>query len=236
MLIDQDLQQLIKVILVVVGAILPIVNPVGSAPMFLAMTHGADSATRRALAGSIAVNSFLLLMGSLLLGNFVLRLFGLSIPVVQFAGGLVLCRLGWKLLSDDAPAAPTDTGPADTQLIMRAFYPLTLPLTVDPGAISVAVAIGANHAHNVESVLVAIVGAIVGVVIISFTVWLAYRYAERVSTWLGHTKMMVVLRLSAFIVLCIGVQIAWNGAKALIEELANPSEPAAMPFAPAAGK
>ena len=61
-------------------------------------------------------------------------------------------------------------------------------------------------------------------------------YAAGVWRWLGHTKMRVVLRLSAFSVLCIGVQIAWNGAKALIEELANPSEPAAMPFAPAAGK
>ena len=93
MLIDQDLQQLLKVILVVVGAILPIVNPIGSAPMFLAMTHGSDSATRRVLAGRIAVNSFLLLMGSLLLGNFVLRMFGLSIPVVQTCTDRDACRL-----------------------------------------------------------------------------------------------------------------------------------------------
>jgi multiple antibiotic resistance protein len=229
MVLDQDLQQLLKVILVVVGAILPIVNPIGSAPMFLAMTHGSDSATRRVLASRVAVNSFLLLMGSLLLGNFVLRMFGLSIPVVQVAGGLVLCRLGWQLLSDETPAAPAEAVPSDTLVIARAFYPLTLPLTVDPGAISVAIAIGANHAHNVESVLVAILGAVIGVVIIALSVWLAYRYAERVSAWLGHTKMMAVLRLSAFIVLCIGVEIAWNGAKALIGELANPPVPQATP-------
>ncbi len=103
---DEDLQQLIRAILLVVGAILPIVNPVGSAPMFLAMTHGADSTTRRTLAGLVAVNSFVLLLGSLIFGNFVLRLFGLSVPVVQLAGGLVLCSLGWRLLTEAAPTAP----------------------------------------------------------------------------------------------------------------------------------
>ncbi len=82
-----------------------------------------------------------------------------------------------------------------------------------------AVTIGANHASNITRILISIVGATIGVVIIAATVWLAYRYAERVAHWLGHTRLMVVLRLSAFIVLCIGVQIAWNGAKALVEEL-----------------
>jgi multiple antibiotic resistance protein len=133
-MLDEDLQQLVKAILLVVGAILPIVNPVGSAPMFLAMTHGADSKTRSTLAGLVAINSFVLLLGSLIFGNFVLRLFGLSVPVVQLAGGLVLCSLGWRLLTDDNPAAVPTAAPQDFNAISRAFYPLTLPLTVDPGA------------------------------------------------------------------------------------------------------
>ena len=217
-MLDEDLQQLVKAILVVVGAILPIVNPLGSAPMFLAMTHGADTSTRSTLARQIALNSFLLLMGSLILGNFVLKLFGLSVPVVQLAGGLVLCSLGWRLLTDDDPAPPV-AAPQEATAISRAFYPLTLPLTVDPGAISAAVTIGANHSSNITRILIAVVGATIGVVIIAATVWLAYRYAERVAQWLGHSRLMVVLRLSAFIVLCIGVQIAWNGTRALVEEL-----------------
>ena len=216
-MLDEDLQQLVKAILVVVGAILPIVNPLGSAPMFLAMTHGADTPTRSTLAGLVAFNSFLLLMGSLVFGNFVLKLFGLSVPVVQLAGGLVLCSLGWRLLTDDDPAPPV-AAPEQCSAISRAFYPLTLPLTVDPGAISAAVTIGANHSSNITRILIAIVGATIGVVIIAASVWLAYRYAERIAQWLGHSRLMVVLRLSAFIVLCIGVQIAWNGTKALVEE------------------
>jgi multiple antibiotic resistance protein len=227
-MLAHDLTQFLSVILLVVGALLPIVNPIGSAPMFLAMTRGTDSVTRSALAQRIAVNSFLLLFGSLIFGNFVLRLFGLSIPVVQVAGGLVLCRLGWKLLDDDAPTPQPDVKVDESYVIARAFYPLTLPLTVDPGAMSVAVAIGANHSHNIQSVLVAIVGAIIGVMGIAICVWLSYRYAERVSHWLGHTRMMAILRLSAFIVLCIGVQIGWNGVKGLLEEL-SPVTTAAPP-------
>ncbi len=225
-LVDDDLRQMLRAVLVVVGAILPIVNPVGSAPIFLAMTRGADSTTRSVLAGLVAVNSFVLLLGSLIFGNFVLRLFGLSVPVVQLAGGLVLCALGWRMLTEDAPTAPQEATPQQADSIARAFYPLTLPLTVDPGAISVAVTIGANHSTSISKVLIALLGAIIGVAIIAASVWLTYRYAERVAIWLGHTRLMVVLRLSAFIVLCIGVQIAWNGVKALVEEL---------PFAPVQG-
>ena len=217
-MLDEDLQQLVRAILLVIGAILPIVNPVGSAPIFLAMTHGADTKTRSTLAGLVAVNSFVLLLGSLIFGNFVLRLFGLSVPVVQLAGGLVLCSLGWRMLTDDAPTATPQAAPQGADAISRAFYPLTLPLTVDPGAISVAVTIGANHASSITRIIIALMGAIIGVAVIAASVWLTYRYAERVALWLGHSRLMVVMRLSAFIVLCIGVQIAWNGVKALVEE------------------
>lgn len=217
---DHDLAHLATIFLVVVGALLPIVNPIGSAPMFLAMTHGADEATRSELARRVGANTFLLLMGSLAFGNFVLRIFGLTVPVVQFAGGLVLCALGWKLLSDDTPAVRASEGaPVRYDAAANAFYPLTLPVTVDPGAIAVAVAIGANHSHQVEVLAAGIIGATFAVLVIAVSVGIAYRYAGDLSKWLGHTKMTALLRLSAFIVLCIGVQITWNGVKGLLAQL-----------------
>ncbi len=214
-----DLRHFVVAFALVVAGLLPIVNPVGSAPMFLAMTAGSSRKARQELALKIAINSFLLLMGSLIFGAFVLKLFGLSVPVVQLAGGAVLSALGWNLLTHDAPA-PTDVAPLpDDMAMMRAFYPLTLPLTVDPGAIAVAITLGANRAHGVERVLIAFIAALCAVALIAVIVWLAYRYAERVSKWLGHSRTMVVLRLSAFTVLCIGVEIAWNGARALLSEV-----------------
>lgn len=219
-MISDDIRQFLTALLLVVGSLLPIVNPVGSAPMFLAMTRGADVATRQVLALKIAINTFVLIMGSLIFGAYVLKIFGLSVPVVQVAGGAVLCALGWNLLNQDAPPPPSASDRIDSNVVfMRAFYPLTLPLTVDPGAISVAITVGANRAHGVERVLIGFAAGIVGTLIISLCVWIAYRYAQRVAHWLGHTRLMVVLRLSAFIVLCIGVEITWNGIRALASEL-----------------
>ena len=218
-MIAEDIRHFLTALLLVVGSLLPIVNPVGSAPMCLVMTHGADLSTRQTLALKIAINTFLLLMGSLIFGAYVLKVFGLSVPVVQVAGGAVLCALGWNLLNQDAPQPTADEKVDTSAVFLRAFYPLTLPLTVDPGAISVAITVGANHAHGVERVIIGFAAGVTGTALISICVWLAYRYAQRVALWLGHTRMMVVLRLSAFIVLCIGVEITWNGIRALATEL-----------------
>ena len=226
--ISDDLRYFLTALLLVVGGILPIVNPVGSAPMFLAMTHGADEDTRAMLAAKVAVNAFLLIMGALIFGAYVLKVFGLSVAVVQVAGGAVLCALGWNMLSSEPSTNPGTPMPGEA-MITRAFYPLTLPLTVDPGALAVAVTVGANHAHGVQRVVIAFLGGIVGTAVISASVWLAYRYAPRVAKWLGHTRVMIVLRLSAFIVLCIGVEIAWNGVKSLATELSFAPPQAAQP-------
>ena len=120
-----DFAQLFGAILVVVGAVLPVVNPPGDAPIFLRMTHGCDDATRSALARRIAVYSFGLLLGSLLFGSLVLRLFELSVAVIQVAGGAVVCSLGWKLLDDDPkpPEMTVDPRQASAAAMARILLP-----------------------------------------------------------------------------------------------------------------
>jgi multiple antibiotic resistance protein len=229
-----DFYQWAGATLLVLGALVPVINPIGDAPMFLALTHGCDQPTREHLSNRIAVYSFLLLLGSLILGSVVLRLFGLSVPVVQVAGGAVVCALGWRLLNDDSSGdVQVDLDRAKSSAIARAFYPLTLPVTVDPGAISVAVTLGANHAHTVEKLTVQILAALSGALASALIILLTYRYAGRLGQWLGHTGMTVLIRLSAFIVLCIGVQIGYNGLKTLVPSLA-PSE-SVMPVRPSPG-
>ncbi|TMH55729.1 MAG: MarC family protein [Betaproteobacteria bacterium] len=206
----EELRQIVEGVLLVFAALFPIVNPLGGAPIFVAMTSRCSPPERAALAWQVTINAFILLLASVATGTYVLELFGLSVPVVQVGGGLVVSALGWQLLQDPSAIerpAPETLEPRRS----RAFYPLTMPLTVGPGSISVAITIGANHPHSVRS--------LVGVTLVAATVFVAYRYADRLGRIIGETGMSVLLRLSAFILLCIGVQIVWNGASALLRTL-----------------
>jgi len=216
-----ELTQLSAAVLLIVGAVLPVVNPLTDAPIFLRMTIGCDEPTRSLLASRIALYSFFLLLGSLLLGSFLLRVLGISIPVVQVAGGAVVCGLSWSLLADSPkPSEVTmDAIHAKTFALGRIITPLTLPMTIDAGSISVAITVGANHAHSIKSAAIQLVAAVIGAAILSMTILLTYRYAHRVSKHIGNIGMKVIVRLSALIMLCIGVSISWNGIKGLLLEI-----------------
>jgi multiple antibiotic resistance protein len=214
-----------SVVLLAVGALLPIVDPLGGAPIYLAMTASLTHEERTRMAKAVAINSFLLLVASALIGAYVLDFFGLSIPAVQVAGGIVVCSIGWSLLnSPNSPPALQRNGAPGTRapeanpddLNQRAFYPMTMPLTVGPGSISVALTLGANPAPGFRSLLATSLAQALGILIVAIGVYLCYRYADRILQKLGPTGTSVVVRLSAFILLCIGVQICWNGVHGLI--------------------
>jgi multiple antibiotic resistance protein len=211
------LRHLLEVVLVTVGALLPIVDPLGGAPIYLAATAGLTPEEQRTMAKAVAVNSFLLLAASVLIGAYVLDFFGLSIPAVQIGGGLVVCAIAWSLLNSPSSAAGLAGKPAAAaELGQRAFYPLTMPLTVGPGSISVALTLGAIQEHGARALIVPAVGHLLGVVIVAIAVYLCYRFADRILRRLGPIGTNVVIRLTAFILLCIGVQICWNGVHALL--------------------
>jgi multiple antibiotic resistance protein len=209
--------QLIRAIVVVVAALFPIVNPLGSALLFLSLTRGYTHEIRQALVLAISMNSFLLLVISILIGSHVLHFFGVSIPVVQVAGGMIVAATGWSLLRQkDGDPKPREMNPAAAT--QQAFYPLTLPITVGPGSISVAITLGANNAGHIYS-LPLLVSSFVGAFLVALSVYICYRSAERLERFLGEVGLSVFLRLSAFIVICIGVQITWNGVAALVHSL-----------------
>ncbi|MBV9570229.1 MAG: NAAT family transporter [Alphaproteobacteria bacterium] len=199
------------------AALFPIVNPVGSAPLFLGLTQFAGDKLRNALARRVAINSFFLLLGSVFVGSHVLEFFGISLPVVRIGGGLVVTAFGWKLLNSDARLdGDHATGDAPST-VPDAFYPLTMPLTVGPGSISVAMTLGSQRPKVADFYTLALFGygAIVGIVAIAATVYLCYRFAEATVAALGKSGTNVVVRLSAFIMLCIGIQIVVSGWKDL---------------------
>lgn len=207
----------IDTVLLSYAALFPIVNPVGSAPLFLGLTQFCTDKVRNSLALRVAINSFFLLLGSMLIGSHVLEFFGISLPVVRIGGGAVVTVFGWKLLnSDERPDGERDAQ-KDTSPIPDPFYPLTMPLTVGPGSISVAITLGSQRPREGGwSELVQFGSAeLVAILGIVLSIYLCYRFAERTVVMLGKTGTNVVVRLSAFIMLCIGIQILWSGWSAL---------------------
>jgi len=213
----------LKVFLLTIGALFPIVNGPENIPIFLGMTSDLSNQSRAVLARKVAVYGFGLLIVSVLIGTHILAFFGISLPVVQVGGGLVVIAAGWKLLNggdDDGKTAETPAKPLPASyLSRRAFYPLTMPLTVGPGSISVAIAVGAAQPHGRDPRWALVVAALLGCAAIAMMIYLTYRFAEPIGRVLGETAMNVVVRLAAFILVCIGVQIVWNGVSALVRTI-----------------
>lgn len=218
-----DARQFLEILFLAVAAILPIVNPLAGAPVFLVKTADLTPEERRTMAMRVARYGFALLLASALIGAYVLDFFGVSIPVVQVAGGLVVSALGWKQLWEDEVTAQTarDAAAARTpdDLRSRAFYPLTMPLTVGPGSISVAITLGANPSGSVRALVMTLAGHAAGLAIVALAIYFVYSKADVVLARLGRTGGVILARLSAFILLCIGVQIVWNGVRALVATL-----------------
>jgi len=212
--------------LLVLAAIFPVVNPPGSALVFLGLTRGVNPEIRRVIAWRVARNSFFVLVGSLLLGALILEFYGISIPVLRVAGGLIVAVGGWKLLSEGSQKeldASTD-GVSRTNPLDQAFYPLTLPLTTGPGTIAVVISLGLSRASYTNSTdeLLFVIASLLAVVVIAITIFLCFAYADRVQRLLGPGGTDIAVRLSAFILFCLGVQILWSGGSELLRSVIHP--------------
>jgi multiple antibiotic resistance protein len=214
-----------KVVSVTFVSLFPIVNPVGGAPIFLGLTRQYPPAAQKILAQKISIYGFVLLATSLLLGSEILSFFGIQLFVVQIAGGIVVASTGWSLLNQ--PDNPPTTAPSTATLhdaLEHAFYPLTLPITVGPGCISIAITIGAHirsqagpgFEHGYPPRFIA---ALIGMFLVCALVLVCYGYADRLVRRLGPSGTNILTRLSAFILLAIGVQFIWNGINAGIAHL-----------------
>jgi multiple antibiotic resistance protein len=209
------LKELTATFLLVYAGLFPIVNPIGGAPIFLALTRHCNDKERNALALQVTRSSFLLLLGSLLVGSYVLEFFGITLPVVRVAGGLVVTAAGWSLLHE-GDQTEEERGSHSPAKPMDSFYPLTMPITVGPGSIAVAITIGSQRPRVGLPHLALVGGAAgVGLIAISATIYVCYRFAEKTIRVLGEQGTNVLVRLSAFILLCIGIEIIWSGYSTL---------------------
>lgn len=210
------------------AALLPILNPAATAPIFLGLTEGASARTRALLARRISRNMVMLMIGSMLVGSYVLEFFGISLPIVRVGGGMLIASMAWRLLHSTHVSEDSRTGLAEAftpEMARRqAFYPLTFPVSCGPGSIVAAITVGVSLADQRLSMSIAhMSGGALALVVIGLILHLALRYAQRLLRPLGEAGTVIFLRLSAFILLCLGIQIVWDGASELLGSLMAPT-------------
>lgn len=209
------------------SALISIINPIGGAFIFQGMTQWLTPRARARLARAIAVNSFIVLVVALFLGSRVLGFFGISLEALRIGGGLAVAVAGWNMLSEDPARHPKreapeamDTAPVESM----AFFPLTLPLTTGPGTIAACIALSAGQqAQDVSGDVLAMgLSAMLVAVSVAATVWVAYANAEALVKRLGPQGTLVAAKVTAFLLLCIGVQIMLTGATDALRPLLAP--------------
>jgi multiple antibiotic resistance protein len=214
----------LKYFVLAFSALLPVINPLGSALIFLGLVGSAPTNVFRDLARRVAIDTVLFLLTIELVGAAILTFFGISLPVVQLAGGFVLAGMGWGLLNnkDEGKAAKQTAADASSNgaLEGKVFYPLTFPVTAGPGCIVVMLTLSA-HASQTRVVgnVLAHVGIAVAVLALSLSVWVCYTYAPKITQKIAPQTAQGILRVIAFVLMCIGVQIAWNGLEGMIASL-----------------
>jgi multiple antibiotic resistance protein len=213
--------------LIAFSALLPLINPVGSALVFFGLVGEAPGNVYSHLARRIAVNNIIFLTIIELLGFTILNFFGISLPIVQFSGGIVIAAMGWSVLNErDARATSrkkqeeTDPDSQEHDFEQELFYPFTFPITSGPGTLVALITVTAhNSGRTLTRNILSHVGVFLAILVLSLFVYLCYRSAPNITRVIPPSTAHGILRVVAFILLCIGVQISWNGLAALIRQI-----------------
>ena len=209
------------------SALLPLVNPLGSALLFVGFVGDVPINLYRSLARRIAVNILIFFAVIELVGSAILNFFGISLPIVQVSGGLVIAAMGWSLLNQPETRSSEKNVPMNTPsedftnaLVARSFYPFTFPLTVGPGSLVVTLTLSAQASQaTFSNSVIAHVGIFLAAIAMSVAVLVCYANAPRITRAISPTTAHGILRVVAFILFCIGIQIAWNGFSVLLPPL-----------------
>jgi multiple antibiotic resistance protein len=221
-----------KAFLIAFSVLLPLINPLGSALVFLGLVGPAPTKDLRSLARRIAVSNIIFLGVFEVIGAAILNFFGISLPIVELSGGIVVAAMGWAVLNERNAGADSrkkaeesgrTTEPDTSHLEEGVFYPFTFPITSGPGTLVGLLTLTAHISNKALSKNIeAHIGVFLAVIVLSVICYFCYAYAPKITRIIPPSTAHGILRVIAFILLCIGIQIAWNGLSALLGTVIKP--------------
>jgi len=215
------MSEAINAFLLGLPALFSIVNPISGAFIFGSVTEDRSTEERANMARKVAVYSFVVMMVALWAGALVLAFFGVTLAALRVAGGFVVALTAWELLNrpehrearkqeQALPAAVTED---------IALFPMTIPITTGPGTMAVAVALSASRPRDPQMFAFFVIGMSAAAAALALAIWITYRFSDRIARLMGPGGSRTVTRVSAFLLLCIGVQILITGVVDVFEPL-----------------
>jgi multiple antibiotic resistance protein len=206
-------------------ALFPVVNPIGSAFIISPYFTDLSKSEKRKAVGKIALYAFCICTVSLFAGHWILELFGISIPIIQLAGGIMICKIGWEFLTSDKKDGNNTTDKGDAakhsgyeNIENKLFYPITFPITTGAGTISVLFTLSADSAMSGMKDYYIDTGAILlSIVFMCMLIYIFYLNTKTMIHYLGANGEVIFNRIIAFLIFCVGLQIAVTGIKSLIK-------------------
>lgn len=186
-------------------ALFPIVNPFGGVPLFFSLTSGFPSGERNRTALRTAMYVILILVFFMFLGRFVLNFFGISLPVLKIAGGLIVANTAWGMVTATSRMTSAESDEASTKEDIS-LTPMAMPILSGPGSIGVVMGLAA-HADSAVSYL----GMVIGIVGVGVAVYLFLRLGGPLVARLGPGATGAINRIFGFLILAIAVQLVWDG-------------------------
>ena len=186
-------------------ALFPIVNPFGGVPIFFSLTTGFDPKERNRTALKTGFWVAVILVFFMLLGRFVLNLFGISLPVLKIAGGLIVANTAWGMVTSSSRMTASESDEAATKDDIS-LTPMAMPILSGPGSIGVVMGLAAHSDH-----LMSYLGMVVGIVAVSLTCYLFLRLGGPLAARLGPGTIGAINRIFGFLILAIAVQLVWDG-------------------------
>jgi multiple antibiotic resistance protein len=186
-------------------ALFPIVNPLGGVPFFYSLTGGYTRAERNGTALKTAIYVFAILVCFLFLGRFVLNFFGLSLPVLRIAGGLIVAHSAWGMVTGTERVTVAEGNEAATKADIS-LTPMAMPMLSGPGSIGVVMGLAATTSHWLSYI-----GMVLGIAGLAVVVYLFLRLGGPLVARLGPTAAGAINRIFGFLILAIAVQLIWDG-------------------------
>jgi multiple antibiotic resistance protein len=204
------IQAFLETIALTVGALVPIVNPFSTAPLFVSLTAGFDAARRQRTALLACAYAFAILAVFLLLGSAIIDFFGISIPGIRTAGGLIIAFIGLRMLFP-APQAGANGAQGDEPQRDVAFTPLAMPSLSGPGSIAVVLGTAATIRGRPDDRILVYVAVIVGIAVTLSFSYFVLRAAGAMVRFLGRGGIDAMTRIFGFLLICIGMQFLLTG-------------------------